>query len=264
MSWKAIHPGHAIERVRLVVGFSGSIPEKISHKMALDFRSKLTDLNFGGVKDKQVHEVRLGPSNFQSEFVAPVSAGWQAERQAADGRVAEVLDFDLKSLTYETADYSGWTGFKSRFEEVALSSLDAANSVVDLSSLTIEYIDRFVADADDQIPAPTELIVGLDNWLPPSALSGQESWHLHRGWFEIHDGLKILVNQDLDAQVGSLQSGELIHSVCIYTKIQVSGLQQEVEFDILNPILEVMHTRAVSIFGSALTDDAKKSVGIGV
>jgi len=130
----------------------------------------------------------------------------------------------------------------------------------------LEYFDRFIFRQEDKndtvLPAPHMLLKReLTSILSHEAQSGNEPWHLHRGWFEGKEPSRFLVNQNIDAQY-LIENGRQLPSVTIFTKIEQRNPGADLDLSALKRNLDEMHDLSKTIFKNALVDDVARKVGL--
>ncbi|MEP3776264.1 MAG: TIGR04255 family protein [Shimia thalassica] len=262
MPWKPIHPSHAIERVRIFIRFDDEVPTKFVRKLFRQAEQNLSSTDFHQLRAKEERAIRLGPEGVLPERsdTDPL-VGWELLRTNPSNQVLEAITFETNSLSYETADYSGWSSFRDRFVEVSNPVLIEVLDLVNIQAVSLEYVDRFLFEGKADEAAPGGLLADLESFLNDDALSGSVLWHLHRGWYAGRGSDRYLVNQNFDAKEAKT-TNSVERSVQLYTKIEKRIRQPEVDSNVLLPHLEFMHQQAVSVFASKLTDEAKVSVGL--
>ena len=111
--------------------------------------------------------------------------------------------------------------------------------------------------------APTALIRDkLIATLSDSAQNGDELWHLHRGWYETAEGIRVLINQNIDANDGQNPKGEPTRVVGVYTKVERRNREEVVDTSLLSEDIAKMHTISKTVFASAITDEMQQRIGL--
>lgn len=265
MTWKPLTSRHAIERVRLVVEFTENVPVKILKAMSEQLTLKRHDLRMVGPKQMQSFGIRITPTgpDLINQADRPVQ-GWQFTRNAANGAPLEAITCDAETVLYETAEYQRWEQFKRRAERIVVDIIEAASAAVDVRSMSVEYFDRFYF-AGNPLDAEVALLLNDEGLgLHPDAASGKSLWHLHRGWFhEVEAGDRALINQNFDAQEGSVQgSASPVRSVAILTKAELRSSECDLDVAKFSENLEMMHKLTKMYFKGAIRAELHETVGM--
>lgn len=264
--WKPIAEGHAIERVRIVLFLKSKIPTKTAAAVRESSNALLADTDFAHSQDRRANvlEIAVNTNEGSLNIPAPNSqlVGWQMVRKNQDDQVIESLVLENNQFMYESTEYSSWGDFLDNFSKVSADGYDKLLAVEEVASLVLEYVDRFIYDGPSTEAEPSKLIERLVDEMPDKVLSGELSWHLHRGWFDELGDKTVLVNQNLDAQDGLNQESAPTRTVQIYTKLEHREVEPMVDMSEVKHNLELMHKMAKRVFASVLVDDMKQKVGI--
>lgn len=263
MAWRPLHTNHAIERVKLAIQFSESIPAKVSKQMSEAIGMKRHDLRMTGPTPVQTIDLQFTPG-MSAPVAQPASTGWQFTRAAGNGLPLEAVLCDGTLLSYETSEYQRWDVFKRRLSKVLDEPVARAAVSLDLASVVLEYTDRFIFDGAAEQADVEDLLNGMTAVLPEAALQGRSLWHLHKGWFESEDGGEVLINQNFDAQDGSVPGrSDPIRSIQILNRSELRQHMFPLNIEQLAEHLEVLHNSTKSLFTRALAAKYHSSVGIG-
>jgi uncharacterized protein (TIGR04255 family) len=259
LNWHPIHPSHAIERTRISVQFVHSLPQKTVQKLSDTFEADKANFGFG--LKTEIEAITFAP-------VTPMpmqtnSRGWQYMVETQPGIVLESLILMPDSLIYENSEYVGWEGFWDRASQLLLPLVSQISSVVDLRLFALEYFDRFIFNGNPINASPVELInEEIAATLSQSARDGEALWHIHRGWFDSTDGIRVLINQNIDAVDGNNASGEKIRSLSVYTKVERRNENEIVVPDFINDEMIKLHAISKALFKKALGGKAQKLLGL--
>ena len=263
VSWHPIHPNHAIERTRVVVQFKDKLPQRTIQKLGEAFETKRGSFGFGPRVEVQTHTLLVAPDGPAPQMLTQQARGWQFVREAAPGAVLEALVLDPEGLVYENVEYVRWADFWLRASEMLLPLIGSVSDVTELRLFSLEYFDRFVFSGALNSAAPTALIRdALIATLSDAAQNGEELWHLHRGWYETVDGIRVLINQNIDANDGQNPKGEPTRAVGVYTKVERRNREEVVDSTLLSEDLVKMHTISKTVFASAITVEMHKRIGL--
>lgn len=266
MSWTSLHSGHAIERVRVEIHFSEALPTKIVDRIGASFDPKRSEIRFEPRAEHQVANFAIaenGAIAIPTTGPVPMRKGWRSVRLSGPNQPIEALTFEPNSMTYESADYRGWDKAVVRFKKVFGGLLAEAGRAVNANIVILDYMDRFFFQGKPQDADPTQLLRGeLLPQIPDQIRSGQDLWHVHRGWFEYFEGDKYLVSQNLDAQDGAPQPDQVKRSVQIYTKLELRAAEGGLEMAMIDAKLEHMHNRCNGVVRDALIEGVARKVGL--
>ncbi len=262
MAWRPLQPLHAIERVRLIASFKSILPTKFVRKLAADGEGRRVELGFTSKNIREGKQISFGPMAVNLGGPPDELFGWDWQRVSAANSPVETLVLENQALVYEMSQYTRWQEFMERFGLVGLPTLSEALDVTDLASLSLEYIDRFVFDGDPTKARPDALLINVSSNLHADAACGKELWHFHKGWFEVADGLRLLINQNIDAQDGQGADGIPLRSLQVFTKTELRPGEAGFDFDAIRPHLDVMHKRSVELFAEILIPQMRPRVGL--
>jgi uncharacterized protein (TIGR04255 family) len=261
VTWHPIHPNHAIERTRIVVQFKDNLPQKTIERLGEAFETKRLFFGMGPRVEVQTHTLVVSPDGQAQQ--SQRARGWQFNRGAGTGAILEALVLDPEGLVYENVEYVRWLDFWARASEMLLPLIDGVAEISDLRLFSLEYFDRFSYVGDATHATPVDLINNvLVQSLPKSAREGDELWHLHRGWYETYEGMRVLINQNIDANDVKSSQGDTVRQVGIFTKVERRNLNEIVEAKSLVDDIVKMHSISKVIFGAALNEGIHQRIGL--
>lgn len=127
----------------------------------------------------------------------------------------------------------------------------------------MEYFDRFNFEGDVEKARPDELLAPrFAEVLALPAKSGQELWHLHRGWFGELGGEVFLVNQNLDANTGQTAEGKPFRTVQIMTKIERRVANGTISLADFASLADKMQTLSKTTLVDVLNETTQLKIGI--
>ena len=262
MAWLPIHPTHAIERTRIVIQFSQPIPQKMVSRLGEQFDGLRLDFGFGARIETQMQSVTMNPAGVEPVFSQRAS-GWQFVREQAPGVILEAMILEPQGFVYETAEYVRWALFWDRLSRMTTEILEQLQKDVGVRSVALEYFDRFYFDGGITDAVPSALVrPELISALPESACSGRELWHVHRGWFEGEGAQRYLVNQNVDAQQAKTAEDRDVRSALIYTKVERTADDIEIDLSHLGETLDAMHDVSKRVIQDALIEEMQLRVGL--
>lgn len=227
------------------------------------FEKTRSDFGFGPRVEVQTHSIVMNLVGQGQQPVAQQSRGWQFRREAAPGAIVEALVFTPEGIVYENVEYTRWAEFWDRASQLLLPLVQLSAQVTDLRLFSLEYFDRFIFSGAPATASPSLLISeGMASNLPDTPRSGAELWHLHRGWFETLDDIRVLVNQNIDANDAQSPDGETRRSVGIYTKIERRNRNETVDAGSISDDLNKMHEISKAVVSSVLVPEIRARIGL--
>ncbi|MFC5737732.1 TIGR04255 family protein [Sinirhodobacter huangdaonensis] len=263
MGWKPIHEAHAIDRVRILVQFNSPLTDKILTKAAAPATSKFQELGF-----EQLHRAESTIQGFMIAIppgpIAPEIAqnGWVLKRGSA-GVLTEEAGFRDGVFGYLSTEYGRWDNLATRFWDVFEVPLSIALDSTDISSIKLEYWDRFVFDGEPTSADIRDLLATVDPVIPKSAVSGAMLWHSHSGWFEDHNGSIVLVNRNIDV-IDEASSAGPRRQCNIFTLVELRATQAIDSVHTCKSTLDHLHRRSLALFGASLTEEQRNNIGLNI
>lgn len=210
--FRPIFPAHAIERCSVTLAFNADVPDKALKRIVDRTASQLSSL---GLRQGQQ------PIGFNvdalSGKVTPLVGTGPAMFVSADNR--QQLGLMPNAIGWTSQQYIRWAGFKAQFEKVSSFAVQEYEALVSVSSVRLEYWDRFVWSGDWSDFDINQLLSG-SHLIAAKGFEVSREWHSHVGWFEDLGDDRRLWNVNIDV-VGVLTppSGNS-PSVGIYTMVQ--------------------------------------------
>jgi uncharacterized protein (TIGR04255 family) len=194
MAFAPISPNHAIERCTATVAFLPNLPDKSFIAIADESAQMLARLGFSA-QQMMTLGFRVGPGGRVSPQEAPIAA--PRVFQSATGGLA--ITISPQGVVFTTGSYVRWQPFIGELERLVIPMTAKFRSVVSVSAVRLEYWDRFVWAGDWTTFRARELIRDSSSYVAPAALTKDQPWHSHTGWFDrATDKLRRLVNINID------------------------------------------------------------------
>jgi len=258
-------PDHAIERVRFEIQFAEALPKKVVEQIGIKHDAKSTETRFGYRQEQQISKLVVGPGGpTVASGNGGNEVGWLSTRVMGVGNaIVEALTLQNSRMSYESGDYRGWTKSFARFQSVCGDLLADAGNLVNAASATLEYTDRFIFQGEVVQARPDGLLRGeILALLPESALSGRELWHVHRGWYEYLGDDKCLVNQNFDAQQGTIEFEKEAKSIQIFSKCEIRTDGAGFGVADLVQKFTLLHGRSIHLIASTITEEMAGNIGL--
>lgn len=263
MAWRSIHPGHAIERVRVQTVFTEPLPSKVLARCSEPLIAVATSLGFNEVSqaDSNVLNIHVAPTG-QSKPLQKGQNGWSFRRKI-DQALTEELALRDGVFGYVSTQYDRWADMRSRLQQVFEPAVAAALDVSDATALKLEYWDSFVFDGDRIGADASDLLSARPALVPDSAYSGPDNWHSHFGWFEWVKDNRLLINQNFDA-VDLHREGEEVDqkALNIYTLTEHRFESWKLDASNLIETIDLLHERSLQIFARSITPELREVIGI--
>ena len=230
--------------------------------MAEVVEESVADLGFGPRQEVsgQGFEIAFGPSGAQANAATTKISGWQFQRSNEKGPI-EIISLENNTLAYEVGEYVRWENFYERFLAGYSKAFSEVTHFAELSSLTLEYQDRFVFVGEPETSNPNEIVPLTEIALPTGTASEGNLWHMHRGWFQPWKFGKLLVHSNFDAQDGRFYD-QRARSVAVLTKAEARSNLNVLDGDSLTTHIPIMHDVTNSVMSEALSEFAKDLIGL--
>ena len=271
--WTPVAGSHSIERVRLAITLKQPLAQKKVRELLSRFEHARGNLGFDPVAETTGAAIafQFGPAGIipVADQEASALTGWQAKRNLNPQFVAEALTLNSgsgpqsgASLIYENTEYTRWEVFLNRSERVLESIVHEFIGHGDLGTIFLEFYDRYnwVNDGH-KAGRPSDFLPALKAALPNAAMEEGELWHLYRGWFELGQYGKLLINQNFDCQ-DIVTNNSSVRSIQILTRAEGRAGFWELEGNPLESHLSIMHERTKSVFAEVLSDEMQSKIGI--
>ena len=208
MRWRPAHDAHAIERVSLNFELAELLPTKPWQSLlneGTELFPKLglrTTIEEAGSTRFVFPGGPLGTPFIMSPDLTPDSDAptmGRVFRHMVAGRVHEEVSLYRNRISYSTSTYGRWQGFRERARELLASLLDQALPLENLSTIRLEYWDRFVFEGSLDEVDYKQLLRQDSRYVPSFPFSTNENWHSHVGYFSPdREAFKRLININID------------------------------------------------------------------
>lgn len=262
MGWKPAHEAHAIERVRLLVEFSSPLSEKQLTKFTLPITQRFRDFGFDQIAraESTIQNIVLAPAGLASPVQQQNQNGWVMQR--TDKRqVVEEAGFRDGVFGYMSMEYGRWENLASRFWDLFEGPLAQAIESVDISTIKLEYWDKFIFVGNPADANVNNLLNNIDPAIPAVVTNGASLWHSHIGWFESFQNSVVLINRNFDV-VDERLSDKTQRACNVLTLVEIRQPREVSTVERLKVILEYIHKRSLLLFGSSLTEEQRVNVNM--
>lgn len=259
-----ILPAHAIERCGITVIFDQNLPDKIYQKARDDV---VSGLKKAGLAAQQQQGISIA-FDARTGAITPSPQPANAPMQFVSKDGASQLVLVPNSLVWHTTRYIRWQPFIGEFETIVGPIIERYLETISISTVSIEYWDRFYWTGIWENIDFSEILdfeKGIIHRPPAGAV---REWHSHIGWFERVDGLRRLINVNVDVQDFVAPATGLVPSVAIYSllrdELRAPGYGQagpeEQDYNALINRLDRLHTASKNVLASTITDGMKSRI----
>ncbi len=257
--FRPIFPAHAIERCSITLVFADEVPEKALKRIVEGATPNILQL---GLKRG------LQPMGFQVDTLTgkmtPLKEGGPVNFVSAGNR--QQLALVPNALTWATQNYVRWSQFSSEFSKIASPIIEEYEAITSISSIQLEYWDRFIWDGDWISFDVHKLLDNDSQFLAPKAINAEKEWHNHIGWFEDIDEIRRLWNVNIDV-VGIAESvGSVRPSVGIYSmardQILLNGEPGLFESQFVKLRLDGLHDALKNVLKGLICRQMARKIGL--
>ena len=199
MNWQPAHESHAIERVAVTFTLAGPVSTKPWQEGISDASKRITEEGFVAIGPPPMSQAGLSLLISARGMELNPPGGLQFIRVEAE-QMLEELALQRNALSYATTRYHRWASFHDRALDLIGSVLDFSLRLESLSSIKLEYWDRFVSDRPLSEVSYGELLRKDSERVPNFVFGISDLFHAHSGNFVFSDKFaRRLVNVNLDA-----------------------------------------------------------------
>ncbi|MAI32171.1 MAG: tRNA-dihydrouridine synthase A [Rhodopirellula sp.] len=251
---------HSLAEVALVIAFqspvSGERLEKLKSLPAA-FKDR-----FPAASENK--EVSLSVTDNQSSTVASFN-GWTLEKKDFETDLIEwQLAVEKNRIVIKGFEYETWGPFKSEilflFQKLS-AELDLTGFPV--KEIIVQFVDRFHWMVRPEEYRLEKFFNVESQFLPIAAKRGGPLWHVFQGWFEVSDGVQVIMNLNASTQTPAQRPHrtEILHSLRAVGSEQKEGFESADEA-LLDKVLEKAHIENKKTLKDLLSDEAVESIGL--
>lgn len=262
MPWQPLHEAHAIERVRLLIGFKEPLPSKVLRNVSEPIAAEPGKYFFDEVArvDSTILELQIGPGGEPKP--QPAGQNGTVFRRHSGPAVVEELALRDSVFGYMTSQYGRWRNFVDRLEGTLVPPAISALQVADASLVKLEYWDTFAFNGDAKKANVAEVLAHVPSGIPEESAAGATTWHNHVGWFEADEGNRLLINQNFDAVDRTHEDGTVERVLNVYTLVEERFDHWSLSEENLKELLDKLHQRSIELLGAALKPEFRKEIGL--
>jgi uncharacterized protein (TIGR04255 family) len=257
-------PAHAIERCGITIIYDQGLPDKIFQRVRKDI---VSGLKLAGLHAQPQQGISIS-FDAKTGAITPAPNPVFGPMQFVSNDGASQLVFAPNSLVWHTTRYIRWQPFIGEFEAVVGPIISSFLNYVSISSISIEYWDRFIWTGSwENIDYAGILNFegGLIN-RPPATID--KEWHSHLGWFERSELARRLINVNVDIHDFLTATAGISPSVSIYTllrdELSAPGYGRagsaEIDYTALINCLDELHVASKLVLARTITGDMKDRI----
>lgn len=195
--FEPLHKAHAIEQVAFGINFEKSI-DNDALKAVRDALGELKELP--AKAELRSLSIGIGPSGpLPSPQLGSKVGGYSFKRIAPDGTEEAELQLQRNSIAFRTTRYTRWDDVWNQAKVYFNAMLPIYCDKVRIFQLSLNYVDKFVCEADLNDVRVADILQGNSPYLAPRVLLINDLWHSHSGTFsKVNASTKRLINVNVD------------------------------------------------------------------
>ncbi len=285
MPWSPAHPNHAIERVTVLFQFGENVPSRLWESILAQASERSSALGFTSAVDEM--EMNFMPlpvgqpapgAVFPQMFFGHGGGNQPAQTRAGrtfqvieDGVVREQLSLRRNLFFYSIPTYTSWIDLRDRIQNLVSSYLDSVMASISLSTMKLEYWDRFVFEGAEEGLSYSELFREGSRNLPAFPFGLTDLWHSHVGYFiPSNSAARRLFNLNVDMVEGTEPAQGLMpptprrRSAGLYSMVQDSYEAQAAppNWTAMSLILDEMHGILNASVSDTITDGMASMINL--
>ncbi|WP_433762106.1 hypothetical protein [Brucella anthropi] len=272
--WRPVNEDHSIEMMSVIIGFQDAVSSLVYRKILrkLDETTNANGLNIQ--QPLQGIEFRVDPSGVTPRPININGMSYQrtslVKMQSGEiaNKVVEQVQFQPQSIHYSTWKYTRWNPALDSISRLIFPAVELASSAVSISSIRIEYIDRFIFFGAGFESKPSDVLSEKSPLIANDIFSSDDLWHSHTGKLvRISDQKKRLFQVNIDAQdlatpieLAGKRSIAIVNSV--EDRFEQPGLEIENTQVEISLELEELHNESKSLYSKILNPSMAAKVGL--
>ncbi|MDM8346669.1 hypothetical protein P8H26_14850 [Pseudochrobactrum sp. sp1633] len=272
--WRPINEDHSIEMMSIVIGFHDALSSLVYRKIIrrLEEATNANGLNIQ--QPIQGMEFRLDSAGVTPQPINITGMSYQKnslirlQNNNVVNKIVEQLQFQPQAIQYLTWKYTRWAPAVESIQRLIYPALEIAAQAVSLSSVRIEYFDRFILDGDGVRSSPSDVLCEESPLIAKDIFSSDDLWHSHTGKLvNIDAQRKRLFQVNIDAQ--ELASPEELvgaRSISIMNSVEDRFLNTGWELtdihDQVGTELNELHKESKELYSKILNPNMAAKVGL--
>ncbi|MCB0066951.1 MAG: TIGR04255 family protein [Caldilineaceae bacterium] len=195
------------------------------------------------------------PGNVPTSAPAPEISGYAYSRFSPAGELQKQVQISRGSCLIVVADYQRWKQLIADVKSVFAVVLSALPASVTISTVGLQYSDRFIWKANAETLDLREVFRANSPYLTAHSLDCKQAWHSHHGYFEKsvvptpHNRLDIININVVDEPSGRAIQVLTSHRAALDGPLQAAGALDQVV-----AMQDALHDLNKGIFRELLTE----------
>lgn len=279
--WNPINPTHSIESMTVAVTFAEPMSSPVYRKVIRELERttnergpffpqviKGLEINIQGDNQPALRQTNTDGMIFQKNSLVRDIFG------VVTNRPVEQIELQRNRIAYSNMNYSNWNDVKILFGDLLDSSFELISEIVDISSIRIQYLDRFISEKDGNEVSAEGVIDPKSEYVSPHIFRATDLWHSHTGKFEIaqKDKIKRLLQVNIDAvdiALPGLSHGT--RSITVLTAVEMRFLQPSADKEDIGSDshsqsrkerLNELHSEVLDLYRKVLDEKMASRVGM--
>lgn len=266
-----VRASNAIDEIAFVISFeketSGQNLDDL-RQLEYELKSDLPDFSLTNVM-----QVSIDPQGVRMPLSMPGGVICSKKSNIDDTRLEWSLRVDANTIVVRCTEFNQWSEVRAqaiRFLMAACNKLKLEdNSIVEIA---YQCIDKFIINDENDTYRVSDIFNTKSQYLTPKISEGNfSSWHVHQGWFDEEDNIKMLNNLNLNTYQRSDQGGieTVISHLIKIRKSDVGNIEemtclQDVENleDYLERAIKLSHHANKNILKSLLVPDLLQKINL--
>lgn len=272
--WRPINEDHSIEMMSIVIGFQDALSSLVYRKIIRKLEETTNANGLNIQQPMQGMEFRLDPAGVTPRPINITGMSYQKNSliRLQNGNVVnklvEQLQFQPQVIQYSTWKYTRWAPAFESIQRLIYPALEIAAQAVSLSSVRLEYFDRFIFAGAGFESKPSDVLSEESPLIAQDIFSSDDLWHSHTGKLvNIDDQKKRLYQVNIDAQ--ELASPEELagaRSISIMNSVEdrfaKTGWELVSVYDQFDTELKELHSESKKLYSKILNPMMAVKVGL--
>lgn len=272
--WRPVNDDHSIETMSIVVGFQDAVSslvyrnmnrklDETTNKNGLNIHQPIQGIEFrvdqAGVTPRPIN---INGMAYQRNSLIRLRSG------EVVNKMVEQIQFQPQSLHYSTWKYTRWAPTLESLRRIIFPALEIACAAVTISSIRIEYIDRFVFTGADFEMKPSDVLSEESPLIARDIFSADDLWHSHTGKFVLtNEQKKRLLQVNIDAQEllssdGTVASKSISIMNSVEDRYLESGWEPQNIDEQIGVELDDLHKESKILYSKILNPKMASKVGL--
>jgi uncharacterized protein (TIGR04255 family) len=270
--WRPIHDNHAIDAMAVAVVFAEVVPTLLFKRVVGAAEEATLGAGLRNRQNVMSMQFSLGaPSTVIPSPGQAFNSFAETSEGSVPGQMAEQLSVEQNQMIYRTWRYISWKWQSERIMRLLLPLVALVSETVPISSIKMEYLDRFRFDGEDLSTARySDVLREGSRLIAPHGLSRTDLWHSNTGAFlPTREGRKtlelvqIVAVDDLPPQGMSTPQTRWLNVTTTREDRFPQGVDAApTSSDLVSSLLDQMHSELKQTLASIITDAMTKRIGL--